>query len=372
VAHDPFPDGFEPPGYGRYTQDLARQELERFFFLDDVDRQLIAKRRGDHTRLGFALQLATVRYLGTFMADPLDVPTTALDYLAEQLAIDDAYCVKAYLERRQTRFEHQWEIAQEYGWREFAEAEGDLARWIDDRAWLTGDGPRMLFDAAVVWLGERQVLLPAASTIARLVGRVGEEATQRFWHALATVPTPAQAGQLEALLDVAPGSRLSDLDRLRQGPNMASGRSMSTDLKVAAVVLGATALVVATGGAALAALPVTGATLGIGSLEVGFTAATLAEASTYLSVASTLATAGTAGIDCSRKRDMNCVADVAEAISGGVSTGLSGVAGLEHPLMGFLANAMGLGFDLLSFGNFDKSSGHQRQPKPVGALGGAC
>jgi RHS repeat-associated protein len=150
------------------------------------------------------------------------------------------------------------------------------------------------------------------------------------------------------------------------------GTNVTTDLKVAAVVLGATALVVATGGAALAALPVTGATLGIGSLEVGFTAATLAEASTYLSVASTLATAGTAGIDCSRKRDMNCVADVAEAISGGVSTGLSGVAGLEHPLMGFLANAMGLGFDLLSFGNFDKSSGHQRQPKPVGALGGAC
>ncbi|MDQ3715312.1 MAG: DUF4158 domain-containing protein [Actinomycetota bacterium] len=38
--------------------------------------------RSDHHRLRFAVQLGTVRVVGRFLADPLDVPWPAVEFLA--------------------------------------------------------------------------------------------------------------------------------------------------------------------------------------------------------------------------------------------------------------------------------------------------
>jgi hypothetical protein len=162
-------------GYGRFTGVPSVEDLERYFFLDDTDLKLVRAHRGRASRLGFALQLTTVRYVGTFLDGPTDVPQAVLEYLAEQLAVrKPAAVVRDYLMREMTRFEHRWEICEVDGWCDFAQARDELARWVDRRAWTTGDGPKSIFDGAVGWLRHRRVLLPAVDTVtgwsARLSG----------------------------------------------------------------------------------------------------------------------------------------------------------------------------------------------------------
>lgn len=101
-------------------------QLERFFFLDDGDLGLVGRRRGDHNRLGFAVQLATVRFVGTFLADPGGVPDEVVVYVAAQLDVAPA-SMATYTQREKTRLEHQWEIAREVGYRDFVDAEAELA-----------------------------------------------------------------------------------------------------------------------------------------------------------------------------------------------------------------------------------------------------
>src|SRR5689334_11207673 len=96
--------------YGRYPAEPTAVHLARYCHLDDADRAVVAERRGEPMRLGFAVQMVTVRFLGTFLADPTEVPPAVVAAVGAQLGITDTACLARYLEQPATHREHAREI----------------------------------------------------------------------------------------------------------------------------------------------------------------------------------------------------------------------------------------------------------------------
>jgi TnpA family transposase len=218
------PIDFLSPGqlasYGRYGEPPSVAQLERFFHFDERDRALIARRRGDQNRLGFAVQLGTVRFLGTFLARPTEVPEIVAGRVAEALAVDGPWRLADYARRDPTHREHAGEIQREYGYRDFSDASvrADLLGWLDARAWATAERPSVLFDLATARLIEGKVLLPGATVLARAVSAARDRAASRLHRTLAEAADGNHGPSFGQLLDVPDGEQLSRWEELRAGP----------------------------------------------------------------------------------------------------------------------------------------------------------
>ena len=129
--------------YGRFDGESSVEELAGCFHFDDTDHALITKRRGVHNRLGFALQLGTVRFLGTFLENPTEVPRSVIDYVAAELKINGVSLLKKY-GSGETRWDHKEEIRLRFGYSQF----NNRNHIIGFIRWLYGDRPCILFDLA--------------------------------------------------------------------------------------------------------------------------------------------------------------------------------------------------------------------------------
>ncbi len=218
--------------YGRYAGEPSPDQLACYFHLDDADRTFIEQRRRDHNRLGLAIQLCTVRFIGTFLSDPIDVPPGIIIYLSKQLNIKESNCLERYMVRPATHRDHAGEIQKRYSYKDFNEQPGHfrLVRWLYTRTWLSAERPSMLFDLATARMVEQKILLPGVTVLARLVARIRDRAAARLWHILASLPNPEQQAKLEKLLKVSENTRQTPLDCLRHGPTRVSGPAVVSAL----------------------------------------------------------------------------------------------------------------------------------------------
>ncbi len=205
--------------YGRFLGEPTPDQLARHFHLDDVDRELVSRRRGEHNYLGFAVQLCTARFLGTFLEDLAGTPPGVISFLAHQLRIPQPECFVYYC-ASEVRWDHAAEIRHHYGFRDFSDAAAQfrLNRWLYALCWTGADRPGLLFDRVTTWLITHKVLLPGVTVLERHVARIRSRAQERVWSALTRGLSPDTKQKLETLLSVPAGGYHSILDRLRKGP----------------------------------------------------------------------------------------------------------------------------------------------------------
>ena len=155
--------------------------LARLFTFTRSDRQLVAGRRNDTSRLGFAVQLALLRHPGTTLAH-LDRPPEALvNWLAGQLDIP-ATAFADYTRRPQTVTDHARQLAVTLGLRMPTAA--DLPLMIEAAAQAASgtDCGQPITGAVVAALRAASVILPVAAVIERApllaaLGRAGARPT---------------------------------------------------------------------------------------------------------------------------------------------------------------------------------------------------
>src|SRR5712691_2680701 len=207
-GYDKIPTYLNPEQRHALTQipsDLSERDIARYYTFTEKERELINRRRRASNRLGFAVQLALLKFPGRTLMEVKEVPRPVLATIAEQ--VDEL--------RRECGF-------RSCGWREYLL----VARSLLSDA-MKSDRPLPLIETALERLRTKGILTPNMIHVERLVWIVLKIAERRLVHTLTASLTLEQRSRLGSLLhadsSVSGATRLS---WLRQPPGVASPKSI--------------------------------------------------------------------------------------------------------------------------------------------------
>ncbi len=163
-----------------FPDEVAPADLITFFTLSAADTAHLPKRTTSANRLGFALQLCTLRFLGFCPTDLRTIPPAVVHFVADQLRVSPNG-LAAYGEREQTRSDHLLDIQRYLGFRRASVADlHELGAWLLARA-LEHDRPTLLFQMACARLRTAKILRPTVTPLERMVATARQEAqTETF------------------------------------------------------------------------------------------------------------------------------------------------------------------------------------------------
>lgn len=151
---------------------ISDETLMTYCAFDEEDRRLITERHREYyNKIGFAVQLFHIRYLGWAYDHTTRVPSKVLDFISLQLGLNKPreWNLKANYKRRNTLSEHFKEICAWYGYKQVdEESEKQIKGLISNNADVV-ENREYIIRGIIDSMKKAKVILPKISTIEKWV-----------------------------------------------------------------------------------------------------------------------------------------------------------------------------------------------------------
>jgi TnpA family transposase len=212
-----WPSRHERERLERFPVEIALEDLRESFTLKAGDRDLSFSQHGP-ARLGVAVALCALRFMGFVPADLASIPEHALLWVCDQLDAEPTELL-SYGARAQTRSDDLAAIRAHLGFRIAHTQDLDLlARWLVARA-LEHDAPSALFSRAAEHLLARRIVRPTVDQLARMIATAREAADYAVFDLLAWQLDERRQRELDRLLVVDERLGVAPIVWLREQPH---------------------------------------------------------------------------------------------------------------------------------------------------------
>ena len=200
---------------GQFPREITTETIITHFTLLVADFEQLEKLRRGHNRLGFALQLLSLRFLGFYPEDLTYIPSDVIQHVARQIG-ESPDCLVQYGSRQQTRTAHQQVIELYLGFRSCtAEDLEQLSQWLVERA-LEHDKSTVLLQLAMDKLRADKIVRIGVTQLEKLVMSVRQQAYQITYQHLSPHLSDSCKSALDKLLLPDEGFSKTPLVWLRQ------------------------------------------------------------------------------------------------------------------------------------------------------------
>ena len=209
----------------RFPGTVSDSDTAGYFTLSSADLDVVRRRTGDHNRLGFALLLCTIRYLGFAPVDLSAVPSPVVGYVARQLRVPPQMLM-SYGARDRTRHLQIRAVLEHLGMRRpTANDWSELSGWLLDRA-LEHDKPTLLLGLVCERLFAAKILRPGVTILERVVSHARDRAQLETYERLKSLLPDERRAMLDGLLRHDEEIGRTPLVWLRRGATRNNGGSI--------------------------------------------------------------------------------------------------------------------------------------------------